>query len=278
MFLLSVHSKDPSLTLNNSSSLKKFTQSKNTAGFNALNSTLNKLKKRSGAKSIDFLTPGQEFLLSVAGYEDTKGSSWESVPYLMNVLQSGKLEPKHNGISEKNDKHTASDFPMNMMQMMKMMTAMDKADKHENGDSAGEVSLFSGFLQNLSQDPKNILLAAIIPFSLLLAAVIPLLVNQLGSGSFMNTITTTASGGKTYEQRQFLETVVPILDGISSFGSKISEEMTKQTADKKKLSVLKNILNYISSFMTEKWIQKLASTPVQRLRSSCSGINCSAKS
>lgn len=278
LFLLSVQSKDPSLTLNNASLLNKVSQSKNIFGINALNSTFNKLKKRSGVRSIDFLTPGQEFLLSVAGYEDTKSSSWESVPYLMNVLQSGKLDVKYNGISQKTDKYPVSDFPMNMMHMMKLMTAMDKADKHENEDSAGEVSLFSGFLQSLSQDPKNILLAAIIPFSLLLAAVIPLLVNQLSSGSFMNTITTTASGGKTYEQHQFLENIVPILDGIASFGSKISEEMTKQTADKKKLSVLKNILNYISSFITEKWIQKMASTPVQRLRSSCSGINCSPKS
>lgn len=278
LFLVSAYSKDPPFTLNHESLLNTFSQSKNTVGVSEINSTTNKLKKRSGVRSIDFLTPGQEFLLSVAGYEDTKGSSWESVPYLMNFIQSGKLDVKHNGISEKNDKYSASDFPMSMMQMMKMMKAMDKADKHNNGDSDEEVSVFSGFLQSLAQDPKNILLAAIIPFSLLLAAVIPLLVNQMSSGSFLNTITTTASGGKAYEQRQFLEKVVPILDGIASFGSKISEEMTKQTADKKKLSVLKNILNYISSFITEKWIQKLASTPVQRQRSSCTGINCSAKS
>lgn len=278
LFLVSALAKDPSFTLNNESFMNKISESKNTVRVNEKNSTLNKLKKRSGARSIDFLTPGQEFLLSIAGYEDAKVSSWDSVPYLMNVLQTGKLEVKHNRISEKNDKHLESDFPMSMMQMMKMMTAMDKADKHNNGDSDEEVSVFSGFLQSLAQDPKNILLAAIIPFSLLLAAVIPLLVNQMSSGSFLNTITTTASGGKAYEQRQFLENVVPTLDGIASFGSKMSEEMTKQTTDKKKLNVLKNILNYISSFITEKWIQKLISTPVQRQRSSCSGINCSAKS
>lgn len=277
LFLLSVQSKDLSLNINNASLLKTFSQIKNTVGINELNSTFTKLKNRSGPRSIDFLTPGQEFLLSVANYEDAKGSSWESVPYLLNVLQGGKLDAKHNGVSQKHDKYPETDFPMSMMQMMKVMTAMEKADDEENENSAGEVSIFSGFLQKLAQDPTNILLAAVIPFSILLAAVIPLLVNQLSSSSFMNTITTTASGGKAYEQRQFLETAVPILEGIASFGSKISQEMTKETADKKKLNVLKNILKYISSFITEKWLQKFASTSVQRLRSSCSGTNCSAK-
>ena len=276
MFLLFLQPTESSVSTDSAYLLKMFSRFKNAIDMDALNSTINKFHKRSGSRSFEFLTPGQEFLLSVASYEDAKGSSWESVPYLLNILQAGKLDSKNTEISQKNDKNTEIVFPMRMMQMMKVMTAMEKADKNNEIEDK-ETTSFSSFLQKLSRDPQNILLAAIIPFSILLAAVIPLLKNQLSSGSLLNTINTSAGNGKSYQQRQFLENLVPILEGITKFGSQFSNDVTKESGDKKKVNVLKNILNYISNFISEKWIKNFPSTPVQRIRSSCSGNNCSTK-
>lgn len=244
-------------------------------GSNKFYSTLNQTMKQAEARGLKYLTPGQEFLLSVASYEDTKGPNWEGLPYLMKVMQQGRLDIKNGGNIKKSDKSTATAFPMRMFDMIKVMTATEKADGDDDTDNgSADATKSQSYLAKLAQDPMNILLVALIPISILLAAVIPLLVNQLMSGSFIPPVTTVAAGdSESRQQRQFFENLVPILEGIASFGSRMSEEMTKEKTEKKKFSILKSILQLVTSFINEKWLRKFGSTNVQRLRS-CKGKSC----
>lgn len=235
----------------------------------------NETKKGKESRGLKHLTPGEEFLLSVASFEDTKGTAFESLPHLMKVLQSGRLDLKSNGNNDKkNAKGGITAFPMRIREMMKVMSVMNKADDDEDNIATMKPT---SILSKLSEDPMNILLAAIIPFSLLLAAVIPLLFNQLTNGAIFPSITTVATGnGKSSQEGHFAEQFIPILESISHIGSHINKEISSTKTERNSINIIKSILELVTSFINDKLINSFASTVVHRMRS-CDGSKCSRK-
>lgn len=92
--------------------------------------------------------------------------------------------------------------------MSTMMYMMNQAHKPK----------FGGFLSRLAQDPAMLLVAIILPFSILLAAVLPTLVNMMMNGG-LPTITTTASGnnGRNLDGAEFLK---PVIQTITTLGAR----------------------------------------------------------
>lgn len=98
----------------------------------------------------------------------------------------------------------------NPMTMMMMMNQMHKPK-------------MGGFLSKIFQDPLTLVIAALVPLSILLAAVLPTLMNMMMNGG-LPTVTTTATGntaaGRNLEGIEFLS---PVFQTISTFGARSFE-------------------------------------------------------
>lgn len=238
----------------------------------AISELNNFISRMSDSRSLKHLTPRQDFLLSVAASENAKGSGSESAPYLMNILQSGKLDMKVKyEKSKKSENSSVEMLPMSMQQKMEVDSKRWIALQTSNMNGSSVTSSPIGFRQKLAVDPMNILMAVMIPFSILLAAVLPALFNQMKTGS-VNPIISTIASGELYTKRQFLDDSVSILGNLTLFNNKMSEDITKQNRNKK-VNILNIILQYITTLVNEKWIKKFDFTYVQRMRS-CDEKKC----
>ncbi|GBL96304.1 hypothetical protein AVEN_238674-1 [Araneus ventricosus] len=224
-------------------------------------------------RSLKDLSPGEEYLLSVASMEDVADGSWENLPFLKGLIKNGIFDltgkPKDNTMKESSGQ---ASVPNNMMEMMSLMSAMKKADEDDDQKSEEKPT---GFLAKLAMDPMNILLAAIIPFSLLLAAVIPVLTNQLMTGIYIPSVYTIATGERKERSVKDLnstEFFVPILESIASFSAKAFEDVTKEKPDETKVRFVKEVVDKITTFVSQKWMQLFGGLPGPI--KTCSHGNC----
>ncbi|KAF8763872.1 hypothetical protein HNY73_022007 [Argiope bruennichi] len=231
------------------------------------------VSKRPEARNLEDLSPGEEYLLSVASMEDIADGSWENLPFLKSLIKKGifdMVDKPDDGKMKESSGQPA--MPSDMMEMMSMMSAMKKVDKDDDQNSEEKPT---GFLAKLAMDPMNILLAAVIPFSLLLAAVIPVLTNQLMTGMYIPSVYTIATGERkerNLKDSDLPEFFVPILESITSFSAKAFEDITKDKPDETKVRFVKEVVDKITHFVNQKWMQLFGGMP--NPIKNCSQGNC----
>ncbi|GIY24061.1 uncharacterized protein CDAR_542601 [Caerostris darwini] len=239
------------------------------------NQTEMPVSKRPEGRSLKDLSPGAEYLLSVASVEDANDGSWENLPYLKTFIEKGSLDHYEPNSDNKRKPSTGyPHFPNSMMEMISLMTANNKVDKEDEKESAEKPT---SFLAKLGVDPMNALVAALIPFSLLLAAVIPVLTNQFMTGLYIPSVYTIATGARkerSLNDSDSTEYFMPILESIASFGAKTFEDITKEKPDETKVRFVKEALEMISNFVNEKWMSLFSG--FHRNKQFCSQGNCTS--
>ncbi|GFU00238.1 uncharacterized protein NPIL_359821 [Nephila pilipes] len=223
-----------------------------------------KLSRKPRERSVRQLSPGQEFLLSVANLEDVKGSNLKKLPYLMNLLQMNRqISRRKSGNPEQ------FEWPLEMLDLMKATSGFDKADEDEDEKS-------TGFLAKFSADPMNFILPVIIPVSILVAAVLPLLSDQFTTGMYMPMVSTTATGdrrGRNFEDKNSTEFFVPLLESLVTLGAETFDDVTEERYDETKARFIKQAFEMVTSFVNEKW--KALSNKFLKNNGSCKGKkNC----
>ncbi|GFR15954.1 uncharacterized protein TNCT_231961 [Trichonephila clavata] len=229
-----------------------------TSNQNKTNEEPEKLSRKPRGRSSRYLSPGQEFLLSVADLEDVRGSNLKKLPYLMNFLQMNRQITRRKG---GNTEHL--DWPQEMLDLMRAAGGFDKSDEKP-----------TSFLSNFSSDPMNLILPVVIPVSILLAAVLPLLSHQFTTGLYMPMVSTTATGdkrGRNLEDKNSTDLFVPLLESLVSLGAETFDDVTEESYDETKARFLKQAYEMVTSFVNEKW--KGLSNKFLRSNGSCKDKN-----
>ncbi|GIY03463.1 uncharacterized protein CDAR_28791 [Caerostris darwini] len=229
---------------------------------------------RPQARSLRNLSPGEEFLLSVANLEDAKSQNWRRLPYLMSFLQKANAMNAGKGaqstMKRKSGNPGQSEWPLEMSDMINLMNGMDKDDSESEQEKPS-----SSLLSKLSADPMSLILPALIPVSVLLAAVIPLLSDQFTTGMYMPMVSTTATGdrrGRDLEETNSAEFFTPLLESLVSLGNKTFEDVTEDKYDETKARFLKQAFQMVSSFVNEKWMSLY--NRLSKRKNPCGPNNC----
>ncbi|GBM08567.1 hypothetical protein AVEN_69782-1 [Araneus ventricosus] len=222
-------------------------------------------------RSIRNLSPGEEFLLSVANYEDAKSRDWRRLPYLMSLLQKGKLNVAKGSktlAKRKADVNRQSEWPMEMLEMMQNLEEEDKSDESDKSTS---------LLSKWSADPMSLILSAIIPISVLIAAVLPILSDQFTTGMYIPTVSTTATGDRSVrklEEKNTTEFFAPLLESLVSLGAQTFEDITEERYNETKTRFLKETFEKMTSFVSDRW--KRLRNRFSKHKISCDQKNCTA--
>ncbi|KAG8201942.1 hypothetical protein JTE90_027418 [Oedothorax gibbosus] len=237
---------------------------------------------RKDGRTLNHLTPGEEYLLSVVTIDDAKNNQFDKLPHLMKILQKGnfdidgkpapvvKADERVKSNTSREDIKLKQPFPSRFYSMMETFTNLKKADN----DATNTV----GFFDSFASDPVNFILSTIIPLSLLLAAVVPLLTNLLMTGLYIPPIVSSIANnrGRSVEDTNSTEFFVPILESIASFGVKTFEDVTKENADETNVRFVKEALDMVTSFVNKKWLSLFGG--VSQLNNEClKNTNCASK-
>ncbi|KAF8797047.1 hypothetical protein HNY73_001358 [Argiope bruennichi] len=230
------------------------------------------LQKSVQKRSIRNLSPGEEFLLSVANFEDAKSNDWKRLPYLMNLLQKGKLTvAKEKTLAKRKDGvNRQSEWPMEMLEMMKDL-------EEEEEDRSDESDKSTSLLSKWSADPMSLILSAIIPISVLIAAVLPILSDQFTTGMYMPSVSTTATGDRSVrklQEKNTTEFFVPLLENLVASGAQTFDNITEERYNETKTRFLKETFERVTSFVNDRW--KSLVNRLSKHKISCDQQNCTA--
>lgn len=244
------------------------------------------LSRAKDSRSLNSLSPGEEYLLSVVTLEDAKDSQFGNLPHLKKFLQQGNIDfgtdskPENSKRPEepieidtnRDDSSLKHSIPPRLLNMMEAFSNLQKADVVVQVTDNKP----TGFLDSLTSNPLNFILTAVIPLSLLLAAVVPILTNLLMTGLYIPPITSIATGvkGRSLDDANSTEYFVPILESIASFGAKTFEDVTKENAEEAKVRFVKEALEMITSFVNQKWFSLFGG--VSKMSNICTQNNCTS--
>ncbi|GIZ02543.1 uncharacterized protein CEXT_574861 [Caerostris extrusa] len=118
-----------------------------------------KSHRRPQARSLRNLSPGEEFLLSVANLEDAKSQNWRRLPYLMSFLQKANAmnagKDAQSTMKRKSGNPGQSEWPLEMSDMINLMNGMDKEDSESEQEKPS-----SSLLSKFSADPMSLIFAS----------------------------------------------------------------------------------------------------------------------
>lgn len=144
--------------------------------------------------------------------------------------------------------------PDQMMEVMNMMNAMMSIEKETSDNEVG-------FFEKLFSDHKTILVAAIIPVSIMLASFIPLLINYFTTGASLPSVLTSVAGSKMGRNLADPENFHILLENIVKYGKKFeSGECIEQsvcvfvTSNSGTDDNLKKVIKAIANIMKKEWL------------------------
>lgn len=162
--------------------------------------------------------------------------------------------------------------PDQMMEMMNMMNAMMNLEKETSDKEVG-------FFDKLFSDPKSILVAAIIPVSIMLASFIPLLVNYFTAGASLPSILTSVAGSKMGRNLGDPENFHILLENIVKYGKKFESGDCMEesicvyvTSNSSMDDSLKKVVKSIAKIMKKEW---LGYSSIAKILSAVKNGNCS---
>lgn len=202
--------------------------------------------------------------------EDQKLSSYKKGYYLPYFPAMFKGYPYYSKGAKPNIPPPAM-TPDQMMEVMNMMNAMQNVEK-ENTDKN------VGFFEKLFSDPKAILVAAIIPFSIMLSSFLPLLINQFMSGVKLPLI--SVAGNKTARNLGDPENFHILLENMLKYGKKfesgecIEQSICMYVIDNSTDTDgnVKKVVKAIASVMKKEWIGQ---SRIANILSAVKNKNCS---
>lgn len=162
--------------------------------------------------------------------------------------------------------------PEQMMEMMNMMNAMMNIEKETSDKEVG-------FFEKLFSDPKSILVAAIIPVSIMLASFLPLLINYFTAGASLPAVLTSVAGSKLGRNLGDHENFYILLENIVKYGKKFeSGDCVEEsicvyvTSNSSTDDNLKKVIKAIANIMKKEWI---GYSSIANILSAVKNGNCS---
>lgn len=161
------------------------------------------------------VTPAPPSVKKNHGYGNYKGFDYKPnisqfyKGYPFNPYWKGMQKGKGNaGDSGESDTPVVS--PVKMMEMMMMVDAMKTLQDSEKDEN-------KGLFPSLSPEIKQLLIASVIPLSIVIAAVVPVLVNYMMTGASLQLISTTASNkdGRSVDNANILDNILKNFEEIA---------------------------------------------------------------